>query len=157
MYRYKTANSTLNDLKQYRKYRLKFPTKTELEFEQKLRDAKIKFLREEIFPPYILDFVVPKRKIIIELDGSSHIGREKYDLMRDNYLKQYGFTIIRLSNKEAESWDVKQLLDFPIKPKQQGFCKTQRIVNRLWRQRITHQQAELFKTQNINQDDIVLV
>ena len=68
-----------------------------------LRDYPVKFLRQKPFGIYILDFYCSKAKIAIELDGSQHFTEKNIidkDTERDNYLKQYNITVIRISNKE---------------------------------------------------------
>ncbi|SRR5258708_6862403 len=45
---------------------------------------------------YLLDFAHRDAKVNIEIDGSSHIGREKQDTRRDAYLKSLGWKIIRI-------------------------------------------------------------
>ena len=49
---------------------------------------------------YIADFYCAKLMLIIELDGSSHEGREEYDLDRDEKLLSRGFTVFRFKNEE---------------------------------------------------------
>ena len=49
---------------------------------------------------YIADFYCAKLMLIIELDGSSHEGREKYDLDRDEKLLSRGFAVFRFKNEE---------------------------------------------------------
>jgi len=45
---------------------------------------------------YIVDFFCAKARLIIELDGESHVGKEKYDEVRSEFLKSQGFNIIRV-------------------------------------------------------------
>ena len=42
-----------------------------------------------------MDFCAPRRKIIIELDGSQHLEQEEYDEERTIYLKSKGYRILR--------------------------------------------------------------
>jgi very-short-patch-repair endonuclease len=60
-----------------------------------------KFRRQHSIGKYIVDFCCPKQMLIIELDGNIHgeyIQIEK-DELRDNYLKDLGFTVLRFENK----------------------------------------------------------
>jgi len=51
---------------------------------------------------YIVDFYLPKpKKIVIEVDGSSHEGREDYDARKDAYLKKRKFKVVRITNDEV--------------------------------------------------------
>jgi len=68
------------------------------------------------FAQKIVDFVVTDRAFnvlaIIELDDSSHKGREKSDAMRDDMLKSAGYTVLRYSkipDIEQVTKDVSQL------------------------------------------------
>lgn len=54
------------------------------------------FNRQQVIGNYIVDFVCYRVGLIIEADGSSHIGREEYDRRRDRYLKSLGFKILRI-------------------------------------------------------------
>ena len=40
-------------------------------------------------------------RLIIEIDGSSHIGKEAYDAYRQKRLEDLGYTIIRFSEGEV--------------------------------------------------------
>ena len=49
---------------------------------------------------YIADFYCAKLMLIIELDGSSHEGREEYDRDRDEKLLSKGLEVFRFKNEE---------------------------------------------------------
>jgi len=59
------------------------------------------FRRQHAIGKYIADFCAPKKKIIIELDGNRHLGREKYDEERTQYLETRGYRVIRFWNDEV--------------------------------------------------------
>ena len=61
-----------------------------------------RFKRQVVAGKYIVDFICIE-KIIIEIDGDSHIGKEEYDEMRTNYLNSLGFKVLRFSNDEVIS------------------------------------------------------
>ena len=46
--------------------------------------------------PYIVDFLVPSRKLVVEVDGGYHARREVADGRRDRRLRQWGYTVLRL-------------------------------------------------------------
>ena len=48
---------------------------------------------------YIADFYCPAAKLVIEVDGSSHLGREVRDRQRDENMKEFGYRIVRLTNE----------------------------------------------------------
>ena len=65
------------------------------------------FDRQSIIGNYIADFYCAKAKVIIEIDGDSHIGKEEYDAKRDEYFKSLGLTVIHI-----DSLDVWYNLDY---------------------------------------------
>lgn len=49
---------------------------------------------------YIADFYIYDKRLVVELDGSSHKGREEYDTKRTkNIEKEHGFKVLRFKNK----------------------------------------------------------
>lgn len=48
-----------------------------------------------------VDFYFPQASLIIEIDGNQHINN-KNDEYRDNYLKKYGLTVVRILTKDLE-------------------------------------------------------
>ena len=48
-----------------------------------------------------MDFCCPKQMLIIELDGNIHGENQQIlkDELRDNYLNDLGFTVLRFENK----------------------------------------------------------
>jgi very-short-patch-repair endonuclease len=61
------------------------------------RFYKIDFDRQKVIGNYIVDFFVKKLNLIIEIDGSSHIGKEEYDAAREAYLVSLGLNMYRIS------------------------------------------------------------
>ena len=87
----------------YAKQMRSAPTPWEHELWQELRAKRffgIKFKRQQSIGPYIVDFVALSQKFIIELDGGQHDLQREYDAKRDNFLKTYGFTVLRVWNNE---------------------------------------------------------
>ena len=90
--------------------RAKILRKNMTECEQKLwyflrakRFEGHKFNRQVPIGIYIADFVCRDKKIIVELDGAQHYNNEEqiqHDLIRDNYLKNLGYTIIRFYDND---------------------------------------------------------
>ncbi len=66
-----------------------------------LRNAGLgfKFHRQKPIGQFIPDFVCFKKKVIVEADGSQHLGSE-YDLERDAWLEGQGFRVLRFWNNE---------------------------------------------------------
>lgn len=66
---------------------------------------KIIFNRQKPIDNYIVDFYCAKLKLVIEIDGEIH-NREyniKYDKERDELLRKYDLTVLRIKNKEIEN------------------------------------------------------
>lgn len=61
----------------------------------------IKFRRQQVIGEFIVDFVSLDKKLIIEIDGESHILKKEYDEWRTSQLNVAGFKVIRFSNQEV--------------------------------------------------------
>jgi leucyl-tRNA synthetase len=75
-----------------------------------------KWRRQHLMLGYIADFYCPSFQLIIELDGSSHRGREAWDAKRDKAFKSYGFAVVHMTNERALSFtleSMKQWLNGP--------------------------------------------
>jgi len=48
-----------------------------------------------------VDFCAPRKKLIIELDGSQHLKQQEYDARRTVYLESQGYKVIRFCNNEV--------------------------------------------------------
>ncbi len=69
---------------------------------QRLRSGQLnslKFRRQHSIPPYIMDFVCLKARIIIELDGCQH--DDEQDAARTRFLEAKGFKVIRFWDNEV--------------------------------------------------------
>ena len=66
-----------------------------------LREDGIRFRRQHAVGPYIADFCSPRRKIIIELDGSQHLDQEEYDAERTSFLESKRYRVIRFWNGDV--------------------------------------------------------
>lgn len=62
----------------------------------------IKFVRQMVFgPDYAADFAARSHKLVIELDGDSHAGREAYDAARTAFMESKGYKVIRFANRDV--------------------------------------------------------
>jgi very-short-patch-repair endonuclease len=62
----------------------------------------IKFVRQMVIgPDFAADFAARSHKLIIELDGDSHAGREEYDAARTAYMESRGYKVIRFTNRDV--------------------------------------------------------
>jgi very-short-patch-repair endonuclease len=62
-----------------------------------------RFRRQQPLGRYIVDFCSIDGDVIVEIDGASHVGREEYDRIRDEWLDALGPTILRVSATDVES------------------------------------------------------
>ncbi len=60
-----------------------------------------KFRRQAVVGPYIADFLCPKRALIVEVDGDTHDAEQ--DRRRDKTLTDYGFRVLRVTNRDVMS------------------------------------------------------
>ena len=71
-----------------------------------LRGLPVCFLRQKIIYNYIVDFYCARAHLIIEIDGSQHYENEEIiqqDLIRDKFLSDKGYTVLRYTNLEVNS------------------------------------------------------
>ena len=68
-----------------------------------LKELPLTVRRQKVIENYIVDFYIAKAKIIIELDGSQHYEDEAVhlDKLRDERLKELGYTILRYTNLDV--------------------------------------------------------
>lgn len=64
-----------------------------------------RFRRQQPVGPYIVDFYCSEAKLILELDGESHVKKESSDKARDDFFKHNGIDVFRV-------WD-SQVFDNP--------------------------------------------
>jgi len=65
------------------------------------RMKDVHFRNQHAIGKYVVDFCAPRRKLIIELDGSQHLEQEEYDAERTAFLKSKGYRILRFWNNEV--------------------------------------------------------
>jgi very-short-patch-repair endonuclease len=65
------------------------------------RMAGVQFRRQHAIGNYIVDFCSPRRKLIIELDGSQHLDQAQYDLERTRYFESKGYRVLRFWNHDV--------------------------------------------------------
>ncbi len=62
-----------------------------------------KFFRQFSIGNYIVDFYCPKKRLVIELDGSQHLDPviQQYDIKRNKYLNDLGLKILRFWDNDV--------------------------------------------------------
>jgi very-short-patch-repair endonuclease len=82
-----------------------------------------KFRRQVVIGRYIVDFAcrIPTM-LIIEVDGDTHAGRERYDAQRTAFLENKGYRVLRFTNQDVATNDegvlmvISQALQLPLSP-----------------------------------------
>ena len=68
-----------------------------------LRDRRLrgfKFVRQEPIGPNCVDFICRDRKLVVEVDGGQH-AESNHDAVRDRFLRDEGFRILRFWNTDV--------------------------------------------------------
>jgi very-short-patch-repair endonuclease len=58
------------------------------------RFKHLDFDRQKVIGNYIVDFYCANCKLVVEIDGSSHYNKKKYDMKRDVYLRSLGLVVV---------------------------------------------------------------
>jgi len=77
---------------------------SENELWQELRGRRCggyKFRRQYIINQYVVDFACVAAKLVVEVDGPTHEGREEYDAERTRHIESRGYRVIRFTNAEV--------------------------------------------------------
>ena len=59
-----------------------------------------KFRRQQPIDRFIVDFYCSATRLVVELDGDSHVGREAEDALRKSCLENQGLTVLRFADAE---------------------------------------------------------
>ncbi len=79
-------------------------TEAETRWWQHLRGRHLgnhKFRRQVWIGPFIADFLCMDAMLVVEVDGSQHIGDVAYDADRTAYLANKGYRVIRVWNNDV--------------------------------------------------------
>jgi very-short-patch-repair endonuclease len=76
-----------------------------------LKEDKLgfRFRRQFGIGHYIVDFYCPKKKLVIEADGETHLDQKEYDAIRDQFMKEFDMKVLRFTNEEIRN-DLSQVL-----------------------------------------------
>jgi very-short-patch-repair endonuclease len=58
----------------------------------------IDFDRQRVIGNYIVDFYIKSLGVVVEIDGTSHNGKEAYDEKRESYLKSLELEVFRVND-----------------------------------------------------------
>ena len=77
------------------------PTGAEHHLRKLIRTFSDERLRRQlVLGNLIIDLALPKRNLLIEVDGPSHQESSEKDFRRDSYLQSLGFNVLRLTNEQ---------------------------------------------------------
>jgi very-short-patch-repair endonuclease len=96
-----TADDKSSRLRRFARKMRKEPTPAERILWRVVRNRRLagyRFRRQETFGPYILDFYCAVAKLVVELDGDSHLGQEAADRIRDQFVHSHGLMVLRIPN-----------------------------------------------------------
>ncbi len=62
----------------------------------------VRFIRQKPIGNYIADFYCREKKLVIEIDGSSHDNKYTHDKVRDEYMESLGIRVIRITDKDVK-------------------------------------------------------
>jgi very-short-patch-repair endonuclease len=65
------------------------------------RMGGVHFRPQHAIGNFVVDFCAPRKKLIIELDGSQHLEQEEYDAERTAYLESKGYRFLRFWNNDV--------------------------------------------------------
>lgn len=68
-----------------------------------IKRSGIPYRFQQVFGFYILDFLIPNRMLVVEIDGGYHEGRRKHDERRDEFCRKHGLKVLRLHNSQAHT------------------------------------------------------
>ena len=96
---------------------------------KRLRGRQMKgfqFNRQKPLGRFIADFYCKPLNLVLEIDGSSHEGKEQYDAEREIELQKLGVTVLRFTNSEVKTdirgvlmrieWWIEQNMNPPARP-----------------------------------------
>lgn len=94
------------DNKSFRRLQRKESTPSEMRMWSILRNRRfenLKFPRQHSIGKFTVDFYCHQIKLIVEIDGSTHenLGSVNYDFVRDEWLKQEGYFVVRYENESV--------------------------------------------------------
>lgn len=74
----------------------------------RLRNAGFRVKTQVIVAPFIVDILIPRKMLIIEVDGSVHDSQiaQQRDASRTEYLRRVGFTVLRVRNADVKKRSV---------------------------------------------------
>lgn len=120
-------------------------TPSERKLAKALESLKLNYAREVPIKGYTVDFLIDDW-LVVEVDGESHVGKEKQDAIRQKEIEDAGFTVIRIKAMELSGRDqVKQAAKRIARLAKEGpsWCKQSGFANADWKNQIEKVKQEL--------------
>jgi very-short-patch-repair endonuclease len=119
-------NPVSGRLRNFAKDQRSLSTRAEALFWSQVRAGRLsghKFKRQVPITPYIVDFLCPSARLIVELDGEPHetAERRRRDATRDTWLRSQTFEIMRFTN-DAFLGNPQRALDTVLAAVEQRFA-----------------------------------
>lgn len=97
-------------------------TPSEVKLWARLRAHRMKdvhFRNQHAIGNYVVDFCAPRKKLIIELDGSQHIEQREYDAERTAFLESKRYKVLRFWNNDImnNTEDEMRVIDLVLEDK----------------------------------------
>jgi guanylate kinase len=85
-------------LEQFAWVNRRVPTESEARLWEAIRGRKlgVQFRRQVVLAGYIVDFVSPTARLVVEVDGPYHADHRRRDGRRDRRLGELGFRVLRI-------------------------------------------------------------
>lgn len=99
-------------LKQFSRNLRKNSTLSEVLLWNEIKARKMlgyQFMRQKPIDKYIVDFYCSKLKLVIEIDGDSHVGRYEKDIERQNEIEKLGISFLRFDDLDVK-WNLEGVL-----------------------------------------------
>ncbi len=79
------------------------PTSSEQLLWLALRGGKLgaSFRRQVVLGPFVVDFLAPAIRLVVEVDGGYHSRRQALDARRDERLQRWGYRVLRVQVQEV--------------------------------------------------------
>jgi len=65
------------------------------------RMKEVHFRNQHAIGNFVVDFIAPRKKLVIEVDGGQHLEQEEYNAERTAFLESKGYRVIRFWNGEV--------------------------------------------------------
>ena len=62
----------------------------------------LRFRRQHPIGPYVADFYCAETRLVVEIDGDTHVGKEGHDAGRSEYLAERGYRVVRFWNSDVD-------------------------------------------------------